>query len=265
MTLSNDRAIATHEKSQGWIRGKLFLSCCLIGLNCPCALQAAWIKGKAEGWAWYEEPAKEQRVQQVEERQSASEQIQQLRKELEEALSTAILHPTEENVVAYMRLQQHWVNQSAQFSQEWVRALLQHPGLDHTASTMPSSQYGLQLHNHQQLQKRESLIKGLTEQHGLFLFYQGKDPGSLLFQQVVQQLARKYNWSLLAISVDGVEIEGFEFHRQDNGISQTFGVELFPALYVVSPSEKEAVPVSFGFTSLDKIEENIVSQFERNE
>jgi len=235
----------------------------LVSLCVASSLSAlgGWAEGRAEGWAWYEERRQVEPDITLPEAERASTVLERYRKELEESLAQALLSPTEENVVSYMRLQQRWIEQSAQFAGEWARALLQYPGLDHTASSVPVSQYGLQFHNHQLIRKREAIISALTEEHGLFLFYRGADPASRSFQRVVHELTRKYDWTVLAISVDGVEIDGFALQRQDNGISATFQVEVLPALYVVSPTEQAATPISFGLTSVDQIEQNIFLQF----
>jgi conjugal transfer pilus assembly protein TraF len=73
---------------------------------------------------------------------TAAEQMQMKRQEIEERLNQAILNPTEENVQAYMQIQQQWINQSAQFSHIWLKNLLTHPQLDSRLTAGPVTHYG---------------------------------------------------------------------------------------------------------------------------
>ena len=58
---------------------------------------------------------------------TAKQRMNEIREELEEAPSVAILDPTPAHVRTYQRLQQRWVNQSQLFSKVWMRNLIQHP------------------------------------------------------------------------------------------------------------------------------------------
>jgi len=78
----------------------------LLVMFCIHPLFADWQDRKAEGWAWYED-RKEEQCQEKEREQSLTEsaQIQEIRRELKEKLSKALLNPTNENVLAYMQEQ----------------------------------------------------------------------------------------------------------------------------------------------------------------
>jgi len=122
--------------------------------------------------AWYEDRKEEEAQEKKNEKQLeiSSEQIQEIRRSIEEKLSKAILNPTEENVLAYMLEQKKWVDKSANFASIWSHLLLSNPGLDETVTGRPVSRYGLQFHKAQLLQKREELIAALAQDQGLFFF-----------------------------------------------------------------------------------------------
>ncbi|MGE3556318.1 MAG: type-F conjugative transfer system pilin assembly protein TraF [Candidatus Obscuribacterales bacterium] len=226
-------------------------------------LCADWHAHKSEGWAWYEDP-KSSVNEPIEPTalKAPSKEIAEARESLEAKLALALLEPTEENVLAYMAEQNHWLEQSALFSNTWLRLLLQNPELDPTAFSRPTSHYGLQIYKQEQQKAKEALIQSVAQTHGLFFFYEGASYTATTFAQLVQELSNKYGWQVIAISVDGTQVQGFENNRLDNGISEAFGVTVFPALYAVDPKTEEAIPLAFGLASLDQIEDKIVLQFD---
>lgn len=226
-------------------------------------LIGSWIERKAEGWAWYEDKNKEEKVEEkvISSQLTATEKVQEIRKNLEEKLAQAILYPTEENVTCYMREQKKWIDQSGEFAKAWSKALLSNPNLDESVTGFPVSQYGIQVQKQILQEEKEQLLRGLAKENGLFFFYEGKSKASQVFGQVVKEFSKKYGWEVFAISVDGFYLEGFNETKEDKGISRVVGVRVFPSLFVVNPKSKEVVPVSYGLSSLDQIENNVAKQF----
>jgi conjugal transfer pilus assembly protein TraF len=120
-----------------------------------------WHDRKAEGWAWYEDPAKPHQDAEHKEVISPSEQLAVIRKELDNQLATAILNPTPENVTAYIQAQQKWLLQSELFAKVWSLAVLNNPQLDATIDH-PISQYGIAVSKEIAYEKRTELIKQLS-------------------------------------------------------------------------------------------------------
>lgn len=222
------------------------------------SLDAAWIDRKAEGWAWYEDPNKEDEKTSIP--KEKPESIEQVRKELEDRLSKALLNPTDENIREYMKEQQKWVNKSEQFAIAWAKILLQHPELDETLKN-PTSQYGIQLKEHIRQQKRRVKIEELARNNGLFFYYEGNAKTSQAFSEVVTNFAEKYGWTVLAISIDDVLLPDFPSSKLDNGISKMMQVKVFPSLYIVDPKQKLVTPIAYGLATLSDIENNIDTQF----
>jgi conjugal transfer pilus assembly protein TraF len=239
-------------------------------------LQGGWLDRKAEGWFWYEDRKKQEEEQVTEPPKilplpsaptppsplplTAAEEMALIRKELEERLSRAILEPTEANVLSYMQMQQHWTERSAQFSQTWLKNLLTYPELDTRLTAGPVTQYGVQVQKQILREKREDKIRSLAESHGLFFFYEGNSKISQAFSFVVKEFAKKYAWQVIAISCDGVLIPGFENNQLNQGITQRLKVDKFPSLFVVEPRQQIILPIAFGLSSVDQIEENIEIQ-----
>ena len=234
---------------------KLIFSCLLSLLgNILCG---GWHNRKAEGWAWYEDhhPPEEKLTP-----PSAAHELEEIQQTIEEKLANAVLDPTPANIKSYMEEQQRWLERSSYFAQVWAQVLLNYPQFDHTATAIPVSQYGLQLYRNEAQEKKEALILSLVGDYGLFFFYEGKSESAVIFGRIVREFAKKYGWKTIAISLDGLEIEGFE-NKKNNGIVQTLGVDITPALYLINPKNNIAIPISFGLVAMDQIEENIVLQF----
>ncbi len=251
----------------------------LIWLNLFCvyqSLQAGWLDRKAEGWFWYEDREKKEEELVSEQPKvlaappvlpipppplTAAEEMASIRKELEERLSRAVLEPTEENVFAYMQMQKYWTERSAQFSQTWLKNLLTHPELDTRLTAGPITQYGVQVQKQILREQKEEKIHALAKTHGLFFFYEGGSKISQAFSFVVKEFAKKYTWQVIAISCDGVLIPGFENNHVNQGMTQRLGIDHFPSLFLVEPKSQVIMPIAFGLSSIDQIEENIEIQF----
>jgi conjugal transfer pilus assembly protein TraF len=252
---------------------KMMKTLILFNLFCLCQpLQGGWLDRKAEGWFWYEDREKREEEQVIEPPKTlpppalvpptltATEEMAIIRKELEERLNRAVLDPTEENALAYMHMQQIWTERSAQFSGVWLKNLLNHPELDTRLTAGPITQYGVQVQKQILREQREDKIRSLVQTYGLFFFYEGQSPLSLAFSFVVKEFAKKYAWQVIAISCDGIVIPGFENNQINQGMTQRLGIDKFPSLFLVEPKQQFIVPIAFGLSSLDQIEENIEIQ-----
>lgn len=243
---------------------KLMASILQISLLCG-SIEAAWIERKAEGWAWYEENKQEmKKVMDQEKPKLASEQIAEAKKKLEEKLAEAMIHPSEENVKDYIVEQKKWLHQSTVFANIWSKVLLQNPELDPTIKS-PVTQYGVQLKKNIDSEENELFIRQLSKENGLFFFYEGNSRVSQAVSKIVSNFSEKYNWEVLAISMDGVFFKEFPSSKIDNGISSQMGISIFPALFVVNPNDQTATPVAYGLVSLDQIEEKVILQFKKDE
>ena len=231
------------------------------------SLHAGWMERKAEGWAWYEdrleEETKEEEKKENIESLSATKQMEKFQEDLKEALSKSVLYPTKENIKEYIVLQNNVLNRSSLYAENWKKVLLENPELSQLSKT-PASHYGIQLNKFLEAQKKEQLITYLSKEHGLVFFYEGKDPMSKAFSKIVNLFSEKYQWAVLAISLDDSLLPIFPDSKKDNGISQAFNVKSSPSLFAVNPETNVVTPISFGVVSVDQIEENIFLQFKEN-
>jgi conjugal transfer pilus assembly protein TraF len=75
--------------------------------------------------------------------------------------------------------------------------------------------------------------------------------------------SERYGWEVMAISMDGGEVKEFRDAQPDNGLFTTWKGEVLPSLYAVNPNTGPVLPVAYGLTSLDQMEERIMTLMEK--
>jgi conjugal transfer pilus assembly protein TraF len=236
-----------------------------------CALNTAFFERHAEGWHWYEEIPRDSKIEERKKnslkespsgRSSSSssppptEKIEAQRKELETKLHTAILQPSQENIITYILAQKALMDQSERFSEAWKQIVMKTPSLDETL-IHPVDQNARHIYyqeKHQDITKR---IKALAQEYGLFFFFKGTCAYCHHFAPIVKEFAKKHEWSVLAVSLDGGTLPEFPEARKDNGMAARLQVSHVPALIAFHPSSGQMIPLAYGLISESEIEERI--------
>ena len=224
------------------------------------ALAEDFFKEHARGWHWYEDRIQEK----PEEKKKAysqtsppvltpTQKIEAYKKDLEQKLHQALVHPTPENVKAYMEAQIKGQEMAQRFSDAWMQAVYTHPHLDFTAKR-PLNHVGRQILGQQEEKSRTEKLTRLAQTHGLFFFFEGGCPWCEAFAPVVKTFAQKYGFKVLAISLDGKPLPEFPTPQKDNGIVQKFGIRGVPVLLAVEPKGGNVIPLSHGFVSQGELE-----------
>jgi conjugal transfer pilus assembly protein TraF len=233
----------------------------LLGLNMHSKLMAAFFTQSSEGWHWYQDPIIEQLKKSRNDRSSASsptEIINAYKQELAKKLHLAILQPTAKNIQAYQEMQKDVMQRSQNFAIKWMQVIYKNPKLDHTL-VAPVNQIARHIYLDQAKIKVKEAIYQLKKQYGLVFFGSSHCEYCQQFAPIVQQFADKYDWQVMVISLDGGNIAGFKEVVPDNGMAALCQVPVVPALFAVNPKTEEILPVAFGLTTLDQIEERIMT------
>ena len=207
------------------------------------------------GWHWYEtfqsHPAKHRPSQSTSLKDPATI-IASYKQKLESAFAKAWINPTLPNIKAYQNLQKDMLNRSQYFSQIWMTSILHNPELDHTLITpIHQNARHIYLDHEKQLAKRK--IQSLSKEYGLFFFFQGRCDYCHAFAPIVKAFSKEYHWNVLAISMDGGSCQEFPKAILDNGLAQTWGVKILPALFAVNPHTGHVIPIAYGMIGLDEI------------
>lgn len=240
-----------------------------ISLYCvlSTSLLANFYDRKAEGWHWYEpfcdrnqkperSAQKETAPQQKSYPDDSLKRLKGFKTEVERLKAVAVMNPTFTNVKAYMEIQKELLDKSTRFAQKWLEVVYTTPHLDYTLKH-PTSQAARHVYLDQRRDHLEKRIRGLSKTHGFFFFYSSGCAYCKEFSSIVKSFAQKYHWEVLPISLDGKVLPEFPNSRFDNGTAKALGVQIVPALLAVEPRSGKILPLSYGMSTHDQIEDRI--------
>lgn len=186
------------------------------------------------------------------------QQLDQIGARLEELKAKAILEPTSDNIVAYVRYQREQLDRASMFADVWERAIWQHPDLDYTLQR-PVNTLGKSAWLEQRKTDREATIASLSERYGLFFFYSASCGACEVFSPVVRSLADKYHLSVLPVSMDGGPNPAFPRFVVNHGQYEKMGLEggQVPALVLFDTYLKKPIPIGYGVMAEDEVLQRI--------
>lgn len=190
--------------------------------------------------------------------QSASERMAAIGKELDELKARAILEPTEENVIAYVRFQREQLDRASTFSDTWQRALWQNPEIDYTLQR-PVSTVAKRAWSDNRTADRDQVLANLGQRYGMFYFFAQSCGACEIFAPILRSVAQSHRMAVMAVSMDGGPSRDFPDYVVDSGQRQRMGVpgNATPALVLFDTATRKTVPIGFGIMSADEIIERI--------
>lgn len=235
----------------------------LIILEFSCLAEVSFWDDHERGWFWYEDPKQEEekipeKKKAQTEQYPATAELKQYQAELEEAKAKAVLHPTDQNVLAYQQMQYEMIEKSGKFADVWMKNVYLNPNVDATQNS-PIFPHANRIYVEEQRKKKVAKIKQLSQEYGLFFFFKKQCPYCEAFAPIVKSFSEKYNWEVLAISEFGERLPMFERSVQDNGLAETWGVSSYPSLFAVNPKTGHVIPIANGMISIQEMEERIMA------
>lgn len=189
---------------------------------------------------------------------SYRQQLDKIGARLEELKAKAILEPTSDNIVAYVRYQREQLDRASTFADVWERAIWQHPDLDYTLQR-PVSTLGKTAWLAQRKTDREAVIASLSERYGLFFFFSSSCGACEVFSPIVRTLSDKYHLSVLPVSMDGGPTPAFPRFVVNQGQYEKMGLEgsQVPALVLFDTYLKKPIPIGYGIMAEDEVLQRI--------
>ena len=189
---------------------------------------------------------------------SATEQIEAMRRVLEEARAEAILDPTPEKVAAYLELQRAALQRAAVFSDAFRRTVWATPELDYTLRR-PVGALAKQVWSDGRRQARDAALAKLGERYGLIYLGHAGCAGCKVFGPLLRAFATRHGLDVLAVSLTGEALEGWPEAVADNGRATRLGLgnAPVPALVLFDTALRRVVPVGFGVMAEDEMAERI--------
>lgn len=180
-------------------------------------------------------------------------------------LENAINNPTDDNVRAYKYAEKMMTDKADNFANTSERVVRNDPMLDESvrfpiASTASSNALW-------QVDKaREEIIKDLSQNSGLWFFFDSQCRFCETQYRVVKILERKYHFPAHYITIDGKLLKGMENEpkkklKTDIGgkIAKELGVKLTPAVLLIHPDSNSVIIVSHGASAADEVEYKMVT------
>lgn len=181
---------------------------------------------------------------------TAMDELREIQKELEEVKARAVLHPSAENVAAYIRLQRTHLDRAGYFADQWQRVVWQDPSLDYTL-LRPVNTLGKRQWLDQRKEEKRELLSRLNERYGVFYVFAASCGACRDFGPVLRAFVDEHGLDVKAISLDGGESIYFPNAVRDTGQLQRLGLSNIatPAVVLFDAVERKVIPVSFGLVS----------------
>lgn len=175
-------------------------------------------------------------------------------------LNAAIDDPTPENVRAYYYMQRLMMDKAERFALTAKTVVMGDPVLDES-NRMPLASFASKRQEAEAGKHRDTLIAGLSEQIGLFFFFDDRCVACGQQAFVLNALEKLNGLKSKAISLDGSEMDPKYFAEtlHDTGQAAELGVRKLPALIVVAPEAGVLEAISQGsLLSVTEIKERLM-------
>ena len=190
--------------------------------------------------------------------QSADARLKAIGQQLDELKARAILEPTTENVIAYVRFQREQLDRSSTFADVWQRALWQTPDIDYTLQR-PVSTVGKRAWLDNRSAERQAAMARLSQRYGIFYFYAQSCAACEIQSPILKSVGDSNRLSIVAVSMDGGPNRTFPGYVVDSGQRARMGLHdrATPALVLFDTVTKRAIPIGTGLMAADEIIDRI--------
>lgn len=191
-------------------------------------------------------------------RQSASEQLAAITKELDEKKAHAILEPTTENIAAYISYQREQLNRASSFADMWRRTIWQTPELDYTLQR-PVNQLGKRTWLDARNNDRNQVLQGIAKRYGVFYFYSSACAACEVFAPIMKGVSDRFGMTVMAVSLDGGPNRAFPNFTVDTGQYAAMGMKggQVPALVLFDTVTKRPMTIGYGIMAADEVMDRI--------
>lgn len=230
----------------------------------PAETATVYWQQHREGWFWYRDPpppkvrpAPKPPATPARPRELAEFDAMQQR--LETLKRVAVMNPTDDNLMAYMRFQRMVMDRSQVFADRWQRLVWREPSLDYASEGRPTNTLAIAAFDDRQKERDTAAVRQLAATHGLVFVFRSDCPFCHRFAPVLKRFAQTHGLTVLAVSLDGGTLPEYPDARPDNGIAARLSARAVPALYLTQPSRREFRPVGFGLMSDTDLLERIAA------
>lgn len=175
----------------------------------------------------------------------------------QDALARAVLHPSPENYLEYLRMTSAIQDQAQRFALGFKHMIWQAPEFDYTL-TAPVQAEAIAAKNQQALREETADLGALADRYGLVFFLRSDCPSCQRFAPILKTFAGTYGFSVLPVSLDGKGLPEFPNPRPNALLAQKLKVDVVPTVFLVDPVRNHLLPVSYGFTDTSTLAKKIL-------
>ncbi len=189
---------------------------------------------------------------------TATARLEKVTAELRELKARAILDPSPDNIMAYVRFQRAQLDRSSTFADVWQRAVWQHPDLDYTLQRPVGTVANQQWIDNRKVDREQALVQ-LGQRYGLFYFFAQSCAACTLFSPILKSVADSHHIHVKAVSTDGGPSPTFPNYVVDSGQRERMGLhdKVTPAVVLFDSVTKRAVPIGYGVMAADELMDRI--------
>lgn len=230
----------------------------------PAETATVYWQQHREGWFWYRDPPPPKtrpapKAPATESRPRELADFEAMQQRLEMLKRVAVMNPSDDNLMAYMRFQRMVMDRSQVFADRWQRLVWREPSLDYASEGRPTNTLAIAAFDERQRERDTSTVRQLAATHGLVFVFRSDCPFCHRFAPVLKRFAQTHGLTVLAVSLDGGSLPEYPDARPDNGIAARLNARAVPALYLTQPSRREFRPVGFGLMSDTDLLERIAA------
>ncbi|OGT33744.1 MAG: hypothetical protein A3C44_04555 [Gammaproteobacteria bacterium RIFCSPHIGHO2_02_FULL_39_13] len=215
------------------------------------------------GWHWYnEQPVQKKKDDKKQlnilykqfQALSSSEQLKILQIATDELKDKAVLTGNVNDIANYKRAQDFWVSKATMFTIGWERMLLEYPELNYSLQYPHENALAPEMQQ-QDHENQSKAISEITKQNGLMLFYRGDNKADLMFVKICSDFSKDHHIALLLVSENTPENISTMRSRFDSSHirASALGINYFPALLLINPTNGSHQTISYGFMSENEI------------
>ena len=230
----------------------------------PAELATVYWQQHREGWFWYRDPPPPKarptpKKLTTPARPRELGDFEAMQQRLETLKRVAVMNPTDDNLMAYMRFQRMVMDRSQVFADRWQRLVWREPSLDYASDGRPTNTLAIAAFDQRQSEQDRAAVRQLATTHGLVFVFRSDCPFCHRFAPILKRFAQQHGLAVLAVSLDGGALPEYPDARTDNGVAARLNARAVPALYLTQPSRREFRPVGFGMMSDTDLLERIAA------
>jgi len=229
----------------------IFTTCSLILVSNP--VLASFYKQNCEeqglGWHFYCDRQKAEidkednkQISSQSQAETANQTVENLKKQHDTLLNTAIIFPTEENIKKYLAFNLENLNRSSFFAESAQRAIWQTPDLNYNLKR-PVNSVGKRTWIDEQNKKKKDTVLNLNSRYGVFFFYSSDCPYCHAYSPILKSFADTYDIQIKAVTLNGGILKEWPDSVIDQGQAAKLGVDRFPSTVLFDNQTKETTVI----------------------